>query len=33
MGPFRGQRDLVIAALNGDEPPQAERNARRRMGE
>ncbi|MGX1909374.1 hypothetical protein ACWIID_10965 [Streptomyces phaeochromogenes] len=28
---FRGQRDLVIAALYGDEPPQAERNARRRM--
>ncbi|MFJ2769194.1 hypothetical protein [Streptomyces sp. NPDC087300] len=28
---FRGQRDLVLAALYGDEPPQAERNARRRM--
>ncbi|MEV6943014.1 hypothetical protein AB0N07_13645 [Streptomyces sp. NPDC051172] len=27
---FRGRRDLVIAALYGDEPPQAERNARRR---
>jgi hypothetical protein len=28
---FRGQRNLVLAALNGDEPPQAQWNAQRHM--
>ncbi|MFJ7291414.1 hypothetical protein [Streptomyces collinus] len=27
---FRGQRNLVFAALSGEEPPQAKRNAQRR---
>lgn len=29
---FRGQRNLVLAALSGEEPPQAQRNAQRREG-
>ncbi|MFE4756559.1 hypothetical protein ACFRIB_41270 [Streptomyces mirabilis] len=29
---FRGQRNLVFAALSGEEPPQAQRNAQRREG-